>query len=162
MHAALLAAHPCTLHLAPVGPSPLHRQSRADVSGATLCRVHMQQANSATFVQPLTILIYAVSQVIALVLTGSEKTVGLLLEKGADPGVVCQRGTTALHHAAENNRPEVLARLLQRAEEPLVRVQDALGWTALHYAAMHERCDCAAKLIQVCAPPWHCPKKVMC
>lgn len=99
------------------------------------------------------VLLCAVSDIIMLILSGSEKAVGLLLDKGADPGVVCQRGTTALHHAAENNRPEVLARLLQCAEQPLVRVQDCLGWTALHYAAMHERCDCATQLLQVCPPP---------
>lgn len=85
--------------------------------------------------------------------TGSEEVLDLLLEKGSDSEVVCQRGATVLHHAAEANRPNVLARLLQRAGEPLVRVQDSVGWTALHYAAMHECCDCAALLIQVCPTP---------
>ena len=83
-------------------------------------------------------------------LTGSEEVLDLLMEKGSDMEVVCQRGATVLHHAAEANRPDLLARLLRRAGESLVRVQDSLGWTALHYAAMHEHCDCAGLLTQVC------------
>lgn len=80
----------------------------------------------------------------------------LLLEKGSDLEVVCQRGATVLHHAAEANRPDVLARLLRCAGESLVRVQDSVGWTALHYATVHEHCDCAALLIQVCSCPPAC------
>ncbi len=80
----------------------------------------------------------------------------LLLEKGADVGVVCQRGTTALHHAAESNRSEVLERLLQSAREALIRVKDNLGWTALHYAASHEQPVCSALLIEVDHTPLHC------
>ena len=72
------------------------------------------------------------------------------MQAGSDPGTICLRGTSALHHAAEANRADSIAALLKPADGSLVQATDEMKWTALHYAALHQIPESAALLIQAC------------
>lgn len=68
------------------------------------------------------------------------RAIGILVAAGADvnapwkrEGVDMARGTTALHTAARDNRPELIEALLKAGGDPNVRDRD--GFTPLHYAA---------------------------
>ncbi|WP_205182846.1 ankyrin repeat domain-containing protein [Burkholderia sp. LMG 13014] len=68
------------------------------------------------------------------------RAIGILVAAGADPnapwkreGVDMARGTTALHTAARDDRPELIEALLKAGADPNVRDRD--GFTPLHYAA---------------------------
>jgi ankyrin repeat protein len=82
-------------------------------------------------------------------IAGALSAVDALLAAGAEVGAACERGATALHHAAEAGRAEVLRRLLEASDASLVRRPDAAGWAPLHYAARHAAPECASLLLQV-------------
>lgn len=82
-------------------------------------------------------------------MTGALSVVEALLGVGADMSAPCEHGATALHHAAEAGRVEVLARLLTVADRSLIRRQDATGWAPLHSAARHAAPDCVRSLLEV-------------
>ena len=79
---------------------------------------------------------------------GSLKAVKVLMQASSDSGTKCLRGTTALHHAAEANRPDCISAILEQADASLVHATDEMGWAALHYAALHQLPESAALLIQ--------------
>ncbi len=82
---------------------------------------------------------------------GKVRTVGLLLECGADPGSHDWRASTPLHYAAEGF-PDCVANLVEHAMET-VDAQNADGDTPLHLACI-SRCErCVLHLLQTAANP---------
>lgn len=65
-------------------------------------------------------------------------------------------GLTALHHACEFNRPEVVDGLLAalpKGQQLAVNATDKYGWTPLHCAAHYGSAACVKKLLGLSADP---------
>jgi ankyrin repeat protein len=79
---------------------------------------------------------------------GHDEMVALLLDKGADPGMLCSKGKTALIYAAEHGHTSCVQRLLE-AGVLRVRINDAdkSGKTAFAYACLEGHAEVALVLV---------------
>ena len=69
----------------------------------------------------------------AIIDSGDEKTIGLLIQLGANPNAKAADGVTLLHWAAAKNRKKIITQLILGNANPEAREAD--GPTALHIAA---------------------------
>ena len=79
--------------------------------------------------------------------------VDLLLEHGADPGLVCADGKAALHYAAQMGHEAIVFRLLKALGDDCVKQPDAAKWLPLHYAAQQGSLPVVRMFLEVWPPP---------
>ncbi|GFF47448.1 ankyrin [Aspergillus udagawae] len=85
-------------------------------------------------------------------LLNSAECVRRFLDHNADISIVDANGRTILHHACEQDRPDVLELLLPRIQERLVEHQDKEGETPLGTCFRLHRVNCARILLRVSTP----------
>jgi ankyrin repeat protein len=79
---------------------------------------------------------------------GHAEVVTFLLEKGADPGMLCSKGKTALMYAAEHGHMRCVHRLLEAGVEVEVDCADKSGKTAFAYACLEGHAEVAWLLVR--------------
>jgi hypothetical protein len=84
-------------------------------------------------------------------LHGDAERVRKLLEKGENPNVRDEYGSTPLHKAASRGHVDIARLLLEYGADPNVR--DEYGWTPLHNAAYRGHVDVVAHLLERGADP---------
>jgi ankyrin repeat protein len=67
--------------------------------------------------------------------TGSPAIIKILAERGANTEGTARRGLTAVHHAIESKKYELIDPILD-TDAALLEIADDLGWTPLHHAAI--------------------------
>jgi len=78
---------------------------------------------------------------------GQSASLGWLLDRGADAGIVSRQGSTPLHLAAWGGHADACALLLERVPG-LVEVRNGSGHSALHWAAAHGHAPAVSVLLR--------------